>query len=63
EISQATGGKYIPLGAEREIQDVLKDPGVVGKKALSGGKEIFQIPLALSIVLLFGGMYFERRSV
>ncbi|NIO04598.1 MAG: VWA domain-containing protein [Proteobacteria bacterium] len=62
EISQATGGKYIPLGAEREIQDVLKDPGVVGQKALSGGKEIFQIPLALSIVFLFGGMYLERRS-
>lgn len=62
EISQATGGKYIHLRLGKELQGIFRDPSVVGKKVLSGGKEIFQIPLALSILLLFAGVYFERRS-
>ena len=63
EISQATGGKYIQLSSGKELHRIFRDPAVVGKRVLSGGKEIFQIPLALSILLLFVGMYFERRSV
>ncbi|NIQ40380.1 MAG: VWA domain-containing protein [Proteobacteria bacterium] len=63
EISDATGGKYIPLISGREVQEVFEDPEVMGKAVLSGGKEIFQIPLALSVVLLGLGMYLERRSV
>jgi Ca-activated chloride channel family protein len=63
EISEATGGKYIQLSSLRELRGIFRDPAVVGKRVLSGGREIFQIPLALSIVLLFVGMYFERRSV
>jgi len=63
EISRATGGTYIPLSSGREIQRIFKDPAVVGKKALSGGKEVFQIPLGLSILLLGLGMYLERRGV
>jgi hypothetical protein len=38
-------------------------PTVVGEKVLSGGREIFQLPLVISIVLLWFGTYFERRSV
>jgi Ca-activated chloride channel family protein len=63
EISDSTGGKYIPLLSGREVQGVFKDPEVMGKAVLSGGKEIFQIPLALSVVLLSLGMYLERRGV
>jgi len=63
EISQGTGGKYIKVGSGKEVEGVLRDPSVVGKEVLSGGREIFQIPLALSIVLLGVGMYFERKSV
>jgi Ca-activated chloride channel family protein len=62
KISQATGGKYIPVSSGKELQGIFRDPAVVGKKVLSGGREIFQIPLALSIVLLCFGMYFERWS-
>ncbi|UCD71525.1 MAG: VWA domain-containing protein [Syntrophobacterales bacterium] len=63
EISRATGGRYIHASSSRELRGIFRDPAVVGKGVLSGGREIFQIPLALSIVLLFGGMYFERRSL
>lgn len=63
EISLATAGKYIQLISGKELHGILKDPAVMGKKVLSRGKEIFQIPLALSIFLLFVGIYFERRSV
>jgi Ca-activated chloride channel family protein len=63
EISQATGGKYIQLSSGKELRGIFRDPAVVGKEVLSGGKEIFQIPLALSIVLLSVGMYFEWRGV
>jgi Ca-activated chloride channel family protein len=62
EISQATGGKYIRLASGKELQGIFRDPAVVGKKVLSGGREIFQVPLALSIVLLAVGIYFERRT-
>ncbi|NIO05534.1 MAG: VWA domain-containing protein, partial [Proteobacteria bacterium] len=60
EISQATGGKYIHLSSGNELHGVFRDSAVMGKSVLSGGKEIFQIPLALSILLLFAGIYFER---
>jgi len=63
EISQATGGKYVRISSGKEFRGIFRDPAVVGKRVLSGGREIFQIPLALSILLLFVGMYFERRSV
>jgi Ca-activated chloride channel family protein len=63
EVSQATGGRYIQLSSGKELQGIFRDPAVVGKNVLSGGREIFQIPLALSVLLLFVGMYFERRSV
>jgi len=63
EISQATEGKYIHLTSGKELEGIFRNPEVVGKKVLSGGREIFQIPLALAIILLFFGLYFERRSV
>ena len=62
EISQATGGKYVRISSGKEFRGIFRDPAVVGKRVLSGGREIFQIPLALSILLLCVGMYFERRS-
>ncbi len=63
EISLAAEGKYIELISGKELHGIFRDPAVMGEKVLSGGKEIFQIPLGLSILLLFVGMYFERRSV
>jgi Ca-activated chloride channel family protein len=63
EISHPTGGKYIRLSSGKELRGIFRNPAVVGKRVLSGGREIFQIPLALSIVLLCVGVYFERRSV
>ena len=63
EISQATGGRYIQLSSGKELRGIFRDSTVVGKEVLSGGREIFQIPLALSIVLLSVGMYFERLIV
>jgi hypothetical protein len=62
EISQTTGGKYIRLSSGKELQGIFRDPAVVGKRVLSGGREIFQLPLVLSIVLLWVGTYFERRN-
>jgi Ca-activated chloride channel family protein len=62
EIAEGTGGKYIEMKSGRELEGIFKNPSIVGKEALSGGKEIFQVPLALSIVLLGVGMYLERRS-
>jgi Ca-activated chloride channel family protein len=62
EISQGTGGKYIHLTSEKELKGVLRDPVVVGTGALSGGREIFQIPLGLAIGILFLGIYVERRT-
>lgn len=60
EISRMTGGKYIRANLNTELKGIFRDPGVVGKKIFSGGKDIFQIPLTLSIVLLSLGMWFER---
>ena len=60
EISRMTGGKYIRANLNTELKGIFRDPGVVGKKILSGGKDIFQIPLTLSIDLLSLGMWFER---
>ena len=62
EISQATGGKYIYISSGKKLERIFRDPDVVGKKVLSGGREIFQIPLALSVVFICVVMYFERRS-
>jgi len=62
DIARVTEGKYIYLSSGRELQGIFRDPVVVGKKVLSGGREIFQIPLALSIVFLSVGMYLERRK-
>lgn len=63
EISRATGGEYIRLSSGKELRGIFRNPALVGKKVLSGGREVFQIPLGLSIVLLWVGTYFERRSV
>jgi len=63
EIAEATGGMYIKVDFGRELDGILRDPGVVGHEALSGGSEVFQIPLALSLALLGLGMYLDRRSV
>jgi len=62
EISQATGGKYIHLMSAKRLKGVLGDPVVTGATALSGGREIFQIPLGLAIGILFLGIYLERRT-
>lgn len=63
EIAEATGGMYIKMDSGRELEGILKDPGVVGHEALSGGSEVFQIPLALSMVFLGLGIYLHRRKV
>jgi Ca-activated chloride channel family protein len=60
-ISQGTGGKYIHLTSARKLKGVLRDPAVIGARAISGGREIFQIPLGLAIGILFLGIYLERR--
>jgi Ca-activated chloride channel family protein len=62
EISLAAEGKYIQLISGKELHEIFRDPAVMGEDILSGGREIFQIPLALCILLLFAGTYFERRS-
>jgi len=62
EISQATGGKYVHLMSAKKLKRVLRDPVVIGKKALSGGREIFQLPLGLAIGLFFLGICLERRT-
>ncbi len=62
EISRKTGGKYIHLTSARELKGVLGDPVAVGPGGLSGGREIFQIPLGLAIGAAFLGMYFQRRT-
>lgn len=62
EISQGTGGKYVHLMSAKKLKGVLKDPAVMGASALSGGREIFQIPLGLAIAIFFLGIYLERRT-
>ena len=63
EIAHGTGGKYVRVRSGKELEGILMDPRVMDKELLSGGREVFQIPLGLSIALLCVGMYFERRSV
>ena len=62
KISRGKGGKYIHLTSAKNLKGVLRDPAVMGKSALSGGKEIFQIPLGLAMGIVFLGMYLERRA-
>jgi len=62
EIARKTGGKYMHLTSVRELKGILRDPAVVGAEALSGGREIFQIPLGLAIGVAFLGMYLKRRT-
>jgi Ca-activated chloride channel family protein len=62
EISQGTGGKYIHLMSPKKLKGVLRDPVVMGKQALSGGREIFQLPLGLAIGIFFLGICLERRT-
>jgi Ca-activated chloride channel family protein len=59
-ISQATGGKYFRISSGNEIKGIFKDPRVIGEKILLAKKEVFQIPLAFSILLLFLGICWER---
>jgi len=61
EIARATGGRYLHSGSGKEPTGLFRDPRIVGEKVLSGGREVFQIPLALSIVLLSVAMYLDRR--
>ena len=63
EISQGTGGKYLHLTSAKKLKGVLRDPGVIGARALSGGSEMFQIPLGLAMGILFLGIYLERRTI
>jgi Ca-activated chloride channel family protein len=62
EISRKTGGKYILLRSARDLKGILRDPAVVGTKALTGGKEIFQIPLGFAIGAAFLAIYLKRRG-
>lgn len=59
-ISKRTEGRYFRIKSGNELLGIFKDAGVVGEEVLMGKREIFQIPLALSIVLLFLGMCWER---
>jgi Ca-activated chloride channel family protein len=63
EISQETGGKYIHLMSAKKLTGVLRDSAVVGMRALSGGREIFQVPLGLAIGIFFLGICLERRTI
>ena len=60
DISEATGGRYFRVTSGNEVRGIFKDPGVMGRKILLGKREIFQVPLALSILFLFLGMCWER---
>jgi len=62
EISLGTRGKYIHLMSVKKLTGVLKDPVVMGKNVLAGGREIFQLPLGLAISIFFLGIYLEHRS-
>jgi Ca-activated chloride channel family protein len=62
EISEGTGGKYIHLMSAKKLKGVLRGPVVMGKKAPSGGREIFQLPLGLAIGIFFLGICLERRT-
>jgi Ca-activated chloride channel family protein len=62
EISRRTGGKYIHLTLAKRLKGVLRDPSFMGARTLSGGREMFQIPLGLAIGIVFLGIYLERRT-
>ena len=62
KIGQGKGGKYLHLTSAKKLKGVLRDPEVMGTRALSGGREIFQIPLGLAIGMVFLGIYLERRA-
>jgi Ca-activated chloride channel family protein len=62
KISQGKGGKYIHLTSAKKLKGILRDPEVMGTRVLSGGREIFQIPLGLAMGILFLGIYLERRT-
>jgi Ca-activated chloride channel family protein len=59
-ISEVTGGRYLRITTEDQVRGIFTDPGMMGEKILSGKREIFQVPLALSILLLFLGICLER---
>ena len=59
-ISQATKGRYFRIESGNELRGVFRDPGVLGEKILLAKREVFQIPLAFSILLLFLGICWER---
>ena len=60
-ISQATGGRYFRIESGNELKGIFRDPRVIGEKILLAKREVFQIPLAFSILLLFLGICWERR--
>ena len=60
DISKKTEGRYFRIKSGSELRGIFKDADVVGEEILMGKREIFQIPLALSILLLFLGMCWER---
>jgi Ca-activated chloride channel family protein len=62
EISRASGGTYIHLRSPRELKEIFRDPRIVGVKSLSGGREIFQIPLGFAIGMAFFAIYLKRRQ-
>ena len=59
-ISQATGGGYFRIKSGNELKGIFNDPRVIGEKVLLAKREVFQVPLALSILLLFLGISWER---
>ena len=59
-ISRATGGRYVRIKSGNELKGILMDPRVLGEKILLAKREVFQIPLAFSILLLFFGIFWER---
>ena len=59
-ISQATGGRYFRVKSGNELKGIFRDPRVIGEKILLAKREVFQVPLALSMLLFFLGVCWER---
>jgi Ca-activated chloride channel family protein len=59
-ISRATRGRYVRIKSGNELRGIFMDPRVLGEKILLAKREVFQIPLAFSILLLFLGLSWER---
>ena len=59
-ISRATGGRYFRIKSGNELKGIFRDPRVIGEKILLAKREVFQVPLALSILLIFLGICWER---